>query len=121
MGIKDSIIKAYSSAKSAACGFADTVKSEYKKGQLKNELEELYETLGQVRYSEMLEGGETSEESVKLCEEIARVKSELAVFDTPKNEDPTNNLCAFCGKKLPNSITYCPYCGEKTKNEDLNK
>ncbi len=118
MGFKDGFKKACTSVKDAAFGFADTVKQEFKKSQLKNELSELYETLGQVRYGEILEGSKTSEESVKLFEEITRIKAELSALETHENMDSDDNLCSFCGKKLPTDITYCPYCGEKTKNED---
>ena len=118
MGIKEGFKKACNTVKDAACGFADTVKQEYKKGQLKNELLELYETLGQVRYGEMLEGGEPSEESIKLCEEIARVKAELEVLETTDEAPNEENLCKNCGKKLPDDISFCPYCGEKTNEKE---
>lgn len=118
MGFKEGFKKACATVKDAACGFADTVKQEYKKGQLKNELSELYETLGQVRYGELLDGGQSSEESLKLCEEIARVKAEIEAFQAHEDDVNEVNLCKKCGKKLPDDISYCPYCGEKTNEEE---
>ena len=118
MGIKDGFKKACGTVKDAACGFADTVKQEYKKGQLKNELSGLYETLGQIRYVEITEGTGSSEESLKVCEEISRVTSEIDALGADISQDRDEGKCAFCGKKLPPDITYCPYCGEKTKKKE---
>lgn len=118
MGFKDGFKRACGTVKDAACGFADTVKQEFKKGQLKNELEELYETLGQIRYNEILNGNEASEETIKIFEEISRIKAELDALDVSVNNEKDENKCAFCGKKLPTDVTYCPYCGEKTKIEE---
>ncbi len=115
MGFKEQFKRSCSGIKKTVSGFTDTVKLEYKKGQLKNELSELYETLGQVRYSEILDGGVPSDESARLCEEIARVKAELDALEV---KEPEANKCAVCGKKLPDDISYCPYCGTKTENKD---
>ncbi len=115
MGFKETVKRSCASVKRSVTGFADNVKSEYKKGQLKNELSELYETLGQVRYEELLAGGEVTEESARLCEEIARLKSEI---ESLEREETKENACKVCGKRLPNDITYCPYCGSKTEDKE---
>lgn len=115
MSFKEQFKRSCDSVKRTVNGFTDTVKNEYKKGQLKNELSELHETLGKVRYAEILAGGEPTEESGKLCEEISRIIAELDELDV---KQPKENKCAVCGKKLPYDVSYCPYCGTKTEDKD---
>ena len=119
MGIKEVFGKVYDGVKEAVTGFTDTAKLEYKKGQLNNELSELYETLGKVRFSEMLEGGTPTEESARLCEEIARVKAELTELEAEDTKEQKENCCTVCGKKIPKNISYCPYCGSETKDKEI--
>ena len=112
MSFKEQLKKSYKGIKSSAKGLADSVKLEYKKGQLKNELSQLYETLGQVRYAELLDDCETTDESIKLCTEIGRVTAENNELSSIGADQ---KKCKVCKKKLPLDITYCPYCGTKVE------
>ena len=110
MSFKEQLKKSCKEIKSSAISFADNVKLEYKKNQLKKELAQLHETLGQVRYAELLDNGETTDESIKLCTEIGRVLSEISDLS---QADAYEKKCGICKKKVPAGVTYCPYCGTK--------
>ena len=115
MGFTETMKKAGQAVKKSVSEVTDALKSEYKKGQLKNELSEIYKTLGEVRYAELISGGEITEESVELCKEITRVKNQLKNLE---KDDDNVNKCKVCAKKLPDNITYCPYCGTKTEEKE---
>ena len=116
MGFKEQLKRSYKGVKGSVSGFTNNIKLEYKKGQLKNELSELYETLGQVRYAEIIDGGDVTDESVKLCNEIARISAEIKALES-KNIKDNEFMCTTCNKNLPNEVSYCPYCG--TKKEEV--
>ncbi len=118
MSFKDKIKSSLSGFKVTVATTADVFKNEYKKGQLKKELSALFETLGQVRYGEILDGGAPSEESARLCEEIARLKAEIKELEV---KEEAENRCSSCKKKLPEDISYCPYCGTKQEEKDENE
>ena len=114
MSFKEQVKRSCKGVKNSVNEFANNVKVEYRKGQLKNELSELYETLGKVRFAEILDGGTVTEESAKLCEEIARVSSEIKALENKKED---KSRCLTCDKVLSSGLVYCPYCGTKIEED----
>lgn len=118
MGIKEQLKKSCSSVKKTVTEFTDSVKNEYKKGKLKDELSEMYQTLGEIRYSELINDTAANAETAHICEEITRIKTELENLKPAENDENEENKCSVCNKKIPNDISYCPYCGTKTENKE---
>jgi len=118
MGIKETFKKACSEVKSTAKKVSDSVKNEYKRNQLQNELDEMYKTLGKIRFLEMAEKTENTEDSEKLFDEISRLLSELEIL---ADRQVKTKACEVCGKELPENIVYCPYCGTEIIEEKADK
>ena len=113
MDIKGTFRKSVNEIKNTTKKITDKVTQEYKKNSLKDDIEDLYAELGKIRYSEISENISRSEESVSIYNEIRKLLDELESI-SEKNEKLT--YCRICGKKIPNDIVFCPYCG--TKRED---
>ena len=111
MAISDYIKKASEVIKTEVNDIKDMATSAYKKNKLKKELEEMYEVLGRIRFSELAEGNENSEESRKIFDEISRIKAELDEIN--REEQAKKPVCKACGKLVEESVKFCPYCGSE--------
>ena len=113
MSFKDAIKKTYSDIKRGTVKVADEIKAEYKKAQLNKELDEMYRTLGRIRYTELIEETDAEDETTKIVVEIGRIERELSVFGAAADNE---GKCPVCGKKIGKG-EYCPYCGVKHSEE----
>ena len=112
MSFKDKFLKVCEDVKTSAVKVKDNVQLEFKKSQLKKELDELYLTLGKTRAAEIEEHMNASEESIKLYEEIVSLRQRLAELE---NVESQTLVCEVCGKHSPLDAEFCPYCGTQLK------
>ena len=115
MAISDYLKKASEVIKTEVNDIKDMATSAYKKNKLKRELEEMYAVLGRIRFSELSEGNENSEESQKIFDEINRIQTELD--EISREEQAKKPTCKACGKEIEENVKFCPYCGTEIGNE----
>lgn len=113
MSFKDAIKKTYSDIKRGTAKVAEDIKAEYKRSQLVKELDEMYRTLGRIRYTELIDDAEAEDETTKVAIEIGRLERELEAYSSSADRI---NKCPVCGKKIEKG-EYCPYCGAKHSEE----
>ena len=102
--------KAAEDIKKTAGAIAVKVENTHNRYKTEAELDELYKTLGRIRYEELSSSADATEESEKLSEEITRLKTKLEEFaSAPKAE----KACSWCGKTVPKEASFCPFCGYK--------
>jgi len=106
MDFKSYIKKAASDIKTAADSLVDKMECAHNKYKLEGELEELYKTLGQIRYEELCGKCDASEENEKIAEEITIIKSKLAEYEKTR-------ICVNCGEKVTFEAAFCPHCGQR--------
>lgn len=94
--------------KNGASEAKSKISAAYRKSALQGELEEMYETLGKIRYSEIVNKTSAEEETRKISEEISRLQKEL--HDIEQN---ISIICGNCGEKVNSGCSFCPHCGEK--------
>lgn len=116
MSIKDKLVKSCDDLKAYAGKVTQNVKNDYKKSCLKNEIDEMYLTLGRIKYAEAMKNGESSKEAQTVISEITRLLSELEAFIS---ETSDKKVCPVCGKETSDNEKYCPYCGVKKDSGDL--
>ena len=110
MEISSYLKKAAEDIKKTAGAIAEKVENTHTKYKTASELDELYKTLGRIRYEELISSTDATEESTKLSEEITRLKAKLEELgDAEKGEI----ACSWCGEKVPADAAFCPYCGYK--------
>ena len=114
MPISDYIKKASDVIKTEVSDIKEMATSAYKKNKLKKELEEMYAVLGRIRFAEIKDGSENSEESIKIFEEIKRITAELE--EMSRQEQEAKPVCKDCGKILDETVRFCPYCGAQKDN-----
>ena len=104
----------------AKCGIqkvSSTVKLYGAKSALNEELSEMYDTLGKIRYDELIGKGDNSEYALKIVDEITRIKSELEGIEAELRSLNGRHICISCGKESPKNVAFCPYCGEKIASD----
>ncbi len=116
MPISDYFKKASEKIKTEVNDIKDKANNAYKKNKLNNELEEMYSVLGRIRFSELSEGKENNDETLRIFEEIKRISGELKDMGEP--EEPYENICKYCGRYIEDCVTYCPYCGSKLNDSE---
>ncbi len=109
MEISSYFKKAAEDIKKAASSIAEKVENTHNKYKTEAELDELYKTLGRIRYEEITSSTNATEESEKLSEEITRLKAKLDEFASA----PQECSCSWCGKTVPTDASFCPFCGYK--------
>ena len=112
MGIKETFSKAYADIKVVTKNASYNIKTEYKKNKLKNELDEMYQTLGRIMFSEITPVTPICDEAQKIIAEINRLNAHIDKLNQKTNNGP---ICSVCGKNLTDG-EFCAYCG--AKNED---
>ena len=110
MDITSYFKKAAEDIKKSAGAFADKVESVHNKYKTESELDELYKTLGKIRYEELTNKEAATEESNKLSEEITRLKAKLDEYKTSAQGE---RVCPWCAQKVQKDAAFCPYCGYK--------
>ena len=106
MNFKSYIKKAASDIKNATDSLVDKVERAHNKYKLEAEIDELYKTLGRIRYEELCGKCDASEESEKLAEEITRIKAKLSEYENIR-------ICNNCGENIDSDVVFCPFCGYK--------
>ena len=110
MEISSYLKKAAEDIKKAASSIAEKVENTHNKYKTESELDELYKTLGEIRYEELTNNEDATEESHKLSEEITRLKAKL---DEYSNASQGERICPWCNENVPKDAAFCPFCGYK--------
>ena len=110
MEISSYFKKAAEDIKKTASSLAEKVENTHNKYKTEAELDELYKTLGKIRYEELLNNTDASEESQKLSEEITRLKSKLEEYTSASQGE---RVCSWCGERVQKDAAFCPFCGYK--------
>ena len=108
MGIKESFLKSCGEVKSSAKKLGAEIKLQRQISNLKAELDELYKTLGKIRFEQITDDDATDIETKRIIAEIKRLNEKLN-FLSKDNE----RICEICGKALEKNNEFCPYCGTK--------
>ena len=112
MGFKETLKRSYQVVKESAIKLGGELKHEHKRSTLENELDEMYKTLGMLRYTELTDKESLLTETKRIISEIDRIKSELTLLESKRS-----NKCPVCGKESRKGNDFCPYCGAKLKEE----
>jgi rubrerythrin len=108
MNIKDSFVKSYDKVKNSAIKLGNDIKLERKRASLFRELNDMYNTLGKIRYSELSSGENADIESKRISEEITRLLTEIDELELI-----AKRKCTHCGMLTSKDNEYCPNCGKK--------
>lgn len=85
--------------------------------KINNEIEKLYQKLGNSVYS-MIKGGYDNHELVEgLTEEIDELIMRLEAVNEKINDMKNVNYCTTCGAKNAADNYYCSKCGSRIKSE----
>lgn len=112
MGFKETLKRSYNTVKESAIKLGGELKLEHKRSLIEKDLDEMYKTLGMIRYTEVVEDDELSDETECVILEIERLKAELELLKHNKRIK-----CPVCGKVSQKEHDFCPYCGAKLKEE----
>lgn len=117
MSFKDMLSKKTAQAKKGIQKAADSVKLYSERNRLENELADLFDALGRIRYSELAGGTETPEETAALVNNITELNAELDKIEAEL--DNINNVkhCPKCESVISDQASFCPYCGAKLEEE----
>ena len=108
MSIKETFIKSCDKVKQSAIKLGNDIKLEHKRASLIRELDDMYNTLGRIRYSEITSCENADIETNRICEEISRLLAELEAL-----EAIAKRKCTYCGTLISKENEYCPNCGKK--------
>ncbi len=96
----------------------ELAKAKYALMREKSRLEDAYEEMGKLYYSQMknadIEENELSiayDKIEKSIEEIERIKTQINVINSTV-------VCDGCGEKLDKDMAFCHKCGKKLKKDD---
>ena len=91
-------------------------KLKYELFNVKNNNESLFKKLGKLYYAEKKLNDEglvtdNSAEIILTCQKIAENEDTIASLEEKIKNAGAKNVCANCGKTLPENVKFCPYCG----------
>ena len=102
------IKKAAEDIKNTTSALVEKAENLHNKYKTEAELDELYKTLGKIRYEELIKNTDASEEAQKITEEITRLKEKLASYQSSSS---SVRVCIWCGKTSPAGSETCEHCG----------
>lgn len=109
MGFTDYISDAAKTVKNATSDAISATEKRFKLIKLNSELDEMYKTLGKIRYTVINDSVIATEEEIKLCDEISRLIEEIRELRMQKN----CCICNNCSNKISRNDAFCPFCGIK--------
>ena len=118
MRFKTFISQKTKQAKTGIKKVSDTVKLHSVKSNLNDELSDMYDTLGKIRYDELTGKGDNTEYALKVVEEISRILTEIEDIENELRSLNGRRLCSSCGKEAAKNVAFCPYCGTKLDTEE---
>lgn len=117
MRFKTFISQKTAQAKQGIQKAADTVKLYSEKNRLNDDLSELFETLGKLRYAEINENKLDDKETNILVDEIERVQKEIETIEAELKKLSAKKYCPNCENEVAKDTAYCPHCGTKLFEE----
>ena len=94
--------------KNTTSALVEKAENLHNKYKTEAELDELYKTLGKIRYEELIKNNDASEEAQKITDEITRLKEKLASYQSSSS---SVRVCIWCGKTSPAGSETCEHCG----------
>ena len=96
-------------------------KLKYKLSGLKSKRDQLFKTVGKMKFYEFL-GEETDSDEVKeKFEEIKELKDKIESIEDQIAELSNYRICAVCRTKIERNMVFCPRCGAKQESEQNDK
>lgn len=74
--------------------------------------------LGKMIYDCYKSGEEVEEAAKELCEAIQNREKTMEEYDRKIAKIKGSKECRNCGRMVAKDMAYCPYCGEKTAEEE---
>ncbi|MDD6799718.1 MAG: hypothetical protein PUE85_04795 [Firmicutes bacterium] len=97
-------------------------KLKYKLSSVKNKKDLLYQSVGKLKYEEIVLGKETSEELYDgFFSQITEASDEIAELENTIARLSNRKICEACGYKLTKEMAFCPKCGAKRPDEQPPK
>lgn len=116
MSFQSFISQKTAQAKQGVQKAADTVRLRTERNRLNDDLYELFDALGRLRFTELTEGADNSKESAGLVEEIQRVQEEISAVEEELKKLSSKAFCSQCGNEVPKNAIFCPDCGARLKD-----
>ena len=96
----------------------DMAKLKYTLTVRQGKLEKIFESIGRLRYDEIVNSADNTEVVSELISDAEPVKAEIAELRERLDERTGSAHCAKCGAKIPRGAAFCPSCGEKQQTEE---
>ncbi len=90
----------------------ETQKLKFKRSSIESEIRTNLEKLGKYAYLSKMKGGDFSEQSEQLCEEIKALIEEEKAIDLELAERKGKKLCS-CGAYNIKDAKFCNECGKE--------
>lgn len=117
MSFQSFISQKTAKAKQGVQKAADILKLRTERNRLNEDLCELFDTLGRLRFAELTEETDNTREVSGLVEEIQRVQEELLSVEDELKKLSSKVFCDKCGTELPANAAFCPDCGARIGGE----
>ena len=92
--------------------------------KIKKEIHELkqanrqdYQEIGKLIYNKYLEDVELDPEIFDICDTISHRNDKIVDANKELSCMKGERLCPSCGKYYSDDMVFCPYCGEKVKED----
>ena len=96
-------------------------KLKYKLSGLKTKRDQLYKTVGKMKFYEYI-GEETDiDEMTDKLEDIKEIKEQIESIEDQIAVLSNYRICAVCRSKIERSMIFCPRCGAKQEQEQKNQ
>jgi rRNA maturation endonuclease Nob1 len=97
----------------------DVAKLQSAINKAKQDIDENYKELGKIYYENF-----ALEENELFTEQIARIKennAKVISLQEQIHQLKGTRVCDDCGKELKQDMSFCPYCGNKMKEEPVEE
>lgn len=102
----------YQGAKEKTVKISEEIKIRTKISDLKDKVEDELWEIGKIVYEKMKEGEDASKEEIlPKCEEVSRLKDEIAKLETELLALKKIKKCVSCGAELDQNAEFCSKCG----------
>lgn len=121
MSLQSFISQKTAQAKQGVQKAADILRMRTERNRLNEDLCELFDTLGRLRFAELTEDADNTKEVSGLVEEIQRVQEELLYVEEELKKLSSKAFCDKCGNELPQNAVFCPECGAHIKEDTAER
>ncbi|MBQ7670980.1 MAG: zinc-ribbon domain-containing protein [Clostridia bacterium] len=112
--VKKTVCETADAAGKKVCDIANKTKIKFALANMQGDLDELYEELGRLYYSEISDGVENLAKRDAIIAKIDTLKADMEILKAEVGTFPKRGkICPVCGKNVPKSSAFCPYCGKE--------